>query len=58
MYRIGIIGVMGPRQSVERILSVAEEMKTSFEFIPYIYESPSEIKELVLENNNKVSTLR
>jgi Uncharacterized conserved protein len=55
MYRIGIIGVMGPRQSVERILSVAKEMKTSFEFIPYIYESPSEIKELVLENNNKVN---
>ena len=50
-----MVGVMGPRQSVERILGVAREMKTSFEFIPYIYESPSEIKKLILENNDKVN---
>ncbi|MBC2456726.1 hypothetical protein [Clostridium beijerinckii] len=49
------IGVMGPRQSVERILSVAKEMKTNFEFIPYPYESTSEIKELILDNNYKVN---
>lgn len=55
MYKIGMVGVMGPRQSVERILGVAREMKTSFEFIPYIYESPSEIKKLILENNDKVN---
>lgn len=55
MYKIGTIGVMGPRQSVERILSVAKEMQTSFDFIPYIYQNPSEIKKLSLEFNDKVN---
>lgn len=45
-----IIGVIGPDESVTRILEVSNEFK-EIEFIPFIYQEVSEIIEIVETNN-------
>jgi hypothetical protein len=51
MYRIGVVG---PHQSVERILSVAKEFEQGMEFIPHPYQEPKETAKIVLENDHTV----
>lgn len=48
------IGVVGPSLSVNRILQLAREMEQGMEFIPYIYQETSEVKEIVLRNSQQV----
>lgn len=44
------IGVIGPEESVTRILEVSEEFK-EIEFIPFIYREVSEVIEIIQTNN-------
>lgn len=43
------IGIIGPEDSVKRILSVANEFD-NVEFIPYIYQNVYQVDELILKN--------
>lgn len=56
MYKIGTVGVVGPEKSVERILDISKEFETSLEFVPYIYNKISEIKEIILNSDRNVDT--
>lgn len=51
MYKIGVVG---PIQSVERIIALAREIEQDMEFIPYIYEVATETKHLVETHNQAV----
>lgn len=46
MYKIAVVG---PEQSVNRILEIAKEFEQDLTFIPYIYKKTSEVKEFVLQ---------
>lgn len=52
MYRIGVIG---PPQSIDRILEVANEFEHEIEFISFPYDESREAKNLVKEHNNQVN---
>ncbi|WP_338449454.1 hypothetical protein R4Z09_25305 [Niallia oryzisoli] len=51
MFRIGIVG---PSLSVDRILEIAREMEQEMEFIPLAYNETSEVKEIILSNDQQV----
>lgn len=44
MYKVGVVG---PSQSVNRILTLAREIEQELEFVPYIYKKTSEVKDFV-----------
>ena len=44
MYKVGVVG---PRQSVNRILTLAREIEQELEFVPYIYTKTNEVKDFV-----------
>lgn len=48
------IGVVGPKKSVERILSVAKEFDQGMNFIPYPYTETKETEKIVRENDQYV----
>ncbi|MFS0916695.1 hypothetical protein [Brevibacillus sp. 179-C 1.1 NHS] len=48
------IGVVGPGQSVERIIAIAKEFDEGMNFIPYIYTETKETEQIVLENDQHV----
>ncbi|WP_414854150.1 hypothetical protein [Brevibacillus sp. IT-7CA2] len=48
------IGVVGPKQSVERILAVAKEFEEGMNFVPYPYTETKETEKIVLENDQYV----
>ncbi|UOQ43265.1 hypothetical protein MUN89_15200 [Halobacillus salinarum] len=47
------IGVIGPEDSVKRIMYVAEEFK-DIQFIPYVYEDLEEIRSILLDHRTEV----
>lgn len=51
MYRIGLIG---PKWSLERILSFSKEYEKELEFFPFAYEEPAETKEIVKKHDRDV----
>lgn len=51
MYKVAVVG---PKQSVNRILEIAKELEQDLTFIPYIYEKTSEVKEFVLQSKTAV----
>ncbi len=48
------IGVVGPGQSVERILDVAREFEKELRFHPFTYKKAVETKEIVMEHKDQV----
>ena len=42
-----IVAVVGPSQSVNRILTLAREIEQELEFVPYIYTKTNEVKDFV-----------
>ena len=51
MYQIGIVG---PKTSVERILSLTEEMDLGLRFLPFPYRQFQETRTIVKENDHQV----
>ncbi|MEZ7171710.1 hypothetical protein [Sporosarcina sp. OR05] len=45
MYRVAVVG---PNQSVDRILTLAREIEKELEFVPYIYSKTNEVKDFIL----------
>ena len=48
------IGIIGPAESVKRILEVAQEFKCDIEFLPFPFEDEREIPSILQENMGKV----
>ncbi|WP_371366112.1 hypothetical protein SRRS_06070 [Sporomusa rhizae] len=48
------IGIIGPTQSVERILAVAQNFDHGIQFIPFTFEDENEIIPILQENQAKV----
>ncbi len=48
------VGIVGPLQSVERILAVAKEYQREMQFIPYPYQNTEETEKIVLEHDAEV----
>lgn len=48
------IGVVGPKQTVERILSIAKDFDQEMNFIPYPYTETKETERIVMENDQYV----
>lgn len=48
------IGVVGPKDSVNRIIDVAKELDENIEVIPFIYKDLSETEEIVKKNFSKI----
>ncbi len=46
MYKVAVVG---PSQSVNRILEIAREIEQDLTFVPYIYNKTSEVKDFVLK---------
>ncbi|SFB10553.1 hypothetical protein SAMN04488072_10728 [Lentibacillus halodurans] len=46
-----LIGVIGPKESIERILKVSEEFN-EIELIPFVYENLSEIEDIINQNKS------
>ncbi|WP_338131120.1 hypothetical protein [Cohnella rhizosphaerae] len=53
MYKVGVVG---PTQSVERILAEAKAFDQGLEFIPYSYVETKETARIVLENDHRVDS--
>ncbi|MGP3560207.1 hypothetical protein [Geobacillus sp. BK01] len=51
MHRIGLVG---PRQSIERVLAVSNEFEHEIEFLPFSYQDAQEVKEIVKKYENEV----
>ncbi len=51
------MGIIGPRDSVEKICEVAEEFKEKIDVFPYIYEKKEEAIQIVKENQMKVDVI-
>jgi len=47
------IGIVGPADSVQQIMSVAQEFET-VEFTPFIYEDVYQVEHLILNNNKPI----
>lgn len=52
MHRIGVIG---PPESIERILDVANEYEHEIKFIPFPYQEAREAKNIVTEHQHQVN---
>jgi inosine/xanthosine triphosphate pyrophosphatase family protein len=48
------IGLVGPQQSIQRVLTVSNEFEHEIQFIPFPYEDAQEVKEIVKEHQNQV----
>ena len=51
------IGVIGPKDSVNRIVEVAKSMNEEIELVPFIYSDVSETIEIVKKNFTKIGRL-
>ncbi|WP_318618300.1 hypothetical protein [Sporosarcina sp. YIM B06819] len=51
MYKVAVVG---PSQSVDRILTLAREIEKELEFVPYIYSKTNEVKDFVLNPDRPV----
>lgn len=56
MYKVGTVGIVGPKQSVEKILDITREIETSLEYKPFVYKTTTEIKKIVLEFNDHIDS--
>lgn len=51
MYKVAVVG---PKQSVDRILTLAREIEKELEFVPYIYTKTDEVKDFVRKPDKPV----
>ncbi|BAQ08574.1 hypothetical protein OXB_0102 [Bacillus sp. OxB-1] len=51
MYKVAVVG---PDQSVNRILTLAKEIEKELEFVPYIYHQTAEVKDFVVNPKTPV----